>query len=136
MNSKEALERLEDNGKEYLLPVRVYKLIKQDLERLEQLEIANKNNEGLVRENVDLINRNLKLQFDLQTAQCIAMSSTKENAKLKQALEKSCERLDYTCPVEEELIDDLDCENCKFNRKECWKKFFLKSDLEEKQDEK
>ena len=95
MNSKEALERLEDNGKEYLLPVRVYKLIKQDLERLEQLEIANKNNEGLVRENVDLINRNLKLQDEnanlkqdiasLELDTCIPQLR-KENTKLKQAI--------------------------------------------------
>ena len=34
-----------------------------------------------------------------------------ENTKLKKALEKACEKLDCTCPVEEELIDDLDCEN-------------------------
>ena len=38
----------------------------KSLDKLEQLEVANKNNEGLVRENVELINRNLKLQDDYQ----------------------------------------------------------------------
>lgn len=38
----------------------------KSLGKLEQLEIANKNNEGLVRENVELINRILKLQDDYQ----------------------------------------------------------------------
>lgn len=50
----------------------------------------------------------------------------KENKELKGALEDACERLEYSCPVEEELIEDLDCENCNDNYKECWKKFFLK----------
>lgn len=53
----------------------------------------------------------------------------KENTKLKQALEKACERLDYTCPVEEELIEDLNCEECNSNSEECWVKFFLKEVL-------
>ena len=38
----------------------------KSLDRLEQLEVADKNNEGLVRENVELINRILKLQDDYQ----------------------------------------------------------------------
>jgi DNA integrity scanning protein DisA with diadenylate cyclase activity len=52
-----------------------------------------------------------------------------ENTKLKQALEKACERLDDDCPVSQELIDDLDCEKCDSNSKECWVKFFLKEAL-------
>ena len=44
--------------------------------------------------------------------------------KLEKALDKACEKLDYTCiPVEEELVEDLDCDN---NCKECWKKYFMK----------
>lgn len=50
--------------------------------------------------------------------------------QLEKALEKACERLDYSCPVEEELIDDLDCENCESDCKECWKKYFLKEVLD------
>lgn len=38
MNSKETLENLEDNGRNYLLPVKIYKQIKQDLEILEILK--------------------------------------------------------------------------------------------------
>ena len=38
MTSKEALLKLDNNGCEYLLPVRIFKQIKQDLDRLEQLE--------------------------------------------------------------------------------------------------
>ena len=38
MNSIEELKKLEDNGNDYLLPVRVFKIIKRDLERLEKLE--------------------------------------------------------------------------------------------------
>ena len=38
MNSKVLLENLEDNGRDYILPVRIYKQIKQDLEILEILK--------------------------------------------------------------------------------------------------
>ena len=75
MTSKEALEVLftsyyYDGNYEDVIKAR--QKLEQDLDRLEKLEIANKNNEGLVRENVDLINRNLKLQD--------------ENANVKQAI--------------------------------------------------
>ena len=49
-----------------------------------------------------------------------------ENQILKKALDKACESLEWGCPVEQDLIDDLDCENCKNTKKECWKKYFLK----------
>ena len=48
-----------------------------------------------------------------------------ENQNLKKALDKACEMLEWGCPVEQDLIDDLDCENCKSTEKECWKKYFL-----------
>jgi hypothetical protein len=38
MTGKETLERLEDNGTNYLLSVKAFKIIKQDLDRLEILE--------------------------------------------------------------------------------------------------
>lgn len=76
MNSKECLElaileyekeTIDDENNQWVKNVlKGLKQIKQDLDRLEQLEIADKNNEGLVRENVELINRNLKLQDDYQ----------------------------------------------------------------------
>ena len=58
----------------------------------------------------------------------------KENNKLKKALDKACEMLEWGCPVEQDLIDDLDCENCKNTEKECWKKYFLKEVLENEKD--
>ena len=123
MNSKEALETIgmtkTNNIKsESLSKPRVMYLvkelrkkeiqtIKQDLDRLEKLEKENK---------VLLVNKNV--------AQGIAKKLKEENDKLKKALDKACERLDYTCiPVEEELVEDLDCDN---NCKECWKKYFMK----------
>ena len=55
--------------------------------------------------------------------------------KLEKAFDKACERLDWGCPEEQNLIDDFidyfDCENCKNTEKECWKKYFLKEVLEE-----
>ena len=49
------------------------------------------------------------------------------NKRLLKALDKACERLDWDCPVGQNLIDDLDCENCDIDKeKECWKKYFLK----------
>ena len=78
MNSKEALEFLTEgicnctNCSKYAECMELDEhesvcenakfIIKKDLVRLEQLEIANKNNEGLVRDNVKLMNRNLELQ--------------------------------------------------------------------------
>ena len=54
--------------------------------------------------------------------------------KLEKAFDKACERLDWGCPEEQNLIDDFidyfDCENCKNTEKECWKKYFLKEVLE------
>ena len=40
--------------------------IKQALDRLEQLEIADRNNQNLVKTNVDLVNKNLELQKENQ----------------------------------------------------------------------
>ena len=108
MNSLEALRTILINCKNLLVDENhnivkledLVKIIKQDLERLEMFE---QNYDTTVRRNKELI---------------------EENEKLNQALDKACKRLDYTCPVEEELIEDLDCENCKDNYKECWKKFF------------
>ena len=52
--------------------------------------------------------------------------------QLEKALDKACERLaDYTgsCPLEEELVEDLDCNECDNNCKECWVKYFMKEVL-------
>ena len=62
----------------------------KSLGKLEQLEIANKNNEGLVRENVELINRILKLQDDYQ----------KLKEKFKKRAELCSEFAEYTSQYE------------------------------------
>ena len=56
-----ALEYEDDEGyKDWV--IELYNTIKQDLERKEQLEIADRNNQNLVKTNVDLVNKNLDLQ--------------------------------------------------------------------------
>lgn len=80
MNSKELLENLEDNGRDYLLPVRIYKQIKQDLDRLEQIEKENQE----LREKLD----GFPPEYDsyLYFAKSIS-NVVKENTKLKKALD-------------------------------------------------
>ena len=81
--------------------------------------------ECLEKENVELlVNKNV--------AQGIAIKLKEENDRLKKAFDKACELLeDYTghCPCGEELIEDLDCNECDNNCKECWKKYFMKEVL-------
>lgn len=101
------------------------KLTQEDLEnykiyKLEQLE----------KENKELKEKCKMLEENQETVLTTLEILVQENTKLKQALDKACERLDYSCPVEEELINDLDCENCESDCKECWVKFFLKEVLD------
>lgn len=111
-----------------------YKKLKEKYTRLER---AYKNNEVMTKDLNELINRNLELKDKIKELEELLDSLQKdydhlseEDLKLEQALEKACERLDYTCPVEEELIEDLNCENCEDNYKKCWKKYFLKEVFE------
>ena len=76
MNSKELIKKIDigrvGNGTQTHNDMCLILSKEETLEHLqyvEQIEIANKNNEGLVRENVDLINRNLKLQEELKRSQ-------------------------------------------------------------------
>lgn len=101
ISTEEAIKRIRKTFNKYNVGFLTYLVIKQDLEKLEQLEIANKNNEGLVRENVDLINRNLKLQDknkelketiddmqrDYDSLDFEQAELYKEIAKLKQAID-------------------------------------------------
>lgn len=94
------------------------KIIKQDLDRLEKLE----------EENLDLLKECAELHQDLKSL----VKLKEENDRLKKALDKACERLEYyidNCPCGEELIEDLDCDECDNNCKECWKKYFMKEVL-------
>ena len=75
MTSKEALNILWDELELYYSKHNdsvihywnLLEIIKEDLDRIEQLEIANKNNENLVKENVRLVNENLSLKDKLNT---------------------------------------------------------------------
>ena len=60
---------------------RDYNIIKQALERLERLEIENRNNEKVIADGVKLMNRNLELQSRLETLE-------KENIELQLQLEQ------------------------------------------------
>ena len=75
----------------------------KSLDKLEQLEVANKNNEGLVREIVELNNRNLKLQDDYQ----------KLKERFKKRAELCSELAEYTSQYEKVfdfLIDKFNLE--------------------------
>ena len=85
--------------------------ILQDLERLEEIENLRTTPKALETCLANYMNKCIDLE--------------KENQKLKKALVKACEMLEWGCPVEQDLIDYLDCENCKSTEKECWKKYFL-----------
>ena len=103
--------------------------IKQDLERLEEFEeVLNGHCSKCVnRENNICVGMDAPIHIDT-LINCIEMENQElkeENNKLKKALDKTCEMLECGCPVEQDLIDDLDCENCKNTEKECWKKYFL-----------
>lgn len=50
----------------------------------------------------------------------------RRDEELTKVLDKACERLDYDCLVSQDLINDLDCENCNDDTKGCWRKYFLK----------
>ena len=116
MNSKELLKKIElariGNGTQSINDVCLILNKEETLEHLkyvEQLEKELKRCQDTIKK---WMGDHKKLIID--------------NGKMKKALEKACERLEYICPVEVELIEDLDCENCEDNYKECWKKFFLK----------
>ena len=117
--------------------------ILKDLERLEQIEKAQDLEIG----NLKFIDNENKYQVAIRVLKeaFIVLGKSditntcwfkyleeleKENQILKKALDKACEMLEWGCPVEQDLIDYLDCENCKNTEKECWKKYFLKEVLE------
>lgn len=83
MTSKEALQQImtiygETNSLEGTYDL--FKKIKKDLERLQELEVANRNNENVIADSVKLLNRNLELQSRLETLE-------KENKELWENIE-------------------------------------------------
>ena len=68
MTPKEALQMIQDNLTPRTLGILTveFNVVKNALDRLEQLEIADRNNQNLVKTNVDLVNKNLELQKENQ----------------------------------------------------------------------
>lgn len=49
-------------------------------------------------------------------------------SKYEEAFDRSCNYIADSlgeCPVSQDLVDDLDCENCSDNYVDCWKKYFM-----------
>ena len=142
MTSKEAKTHIIDtlNGdmnKEYFINELLPEILK-DLDRLEEFEeVLNGHCSKCVnRENNICVGMDAPIHIDT-LINCIEMENQElkeENNKLKKALDKACEMLEWGCPVEQDLIDDLDCENCKNTKKECWKKYFLNEVVDNEKD--
>ena len=62
LTSEFAIEKIRSCLSKNNVSIEEYKQLEQDLERKEQLEIADRNNQNLVKTNVDLVNKNLDLQ--------------------------------------------------------------------------
>lgn len=68
LDNQHFLERTPECYKKIGVVINKFELeaLLNDLERLQQLEIADKNNQNLVKTNVDLVNKNLDLQKENQ----------------------------------------------------------------------
>ena len=128
-----------ESAKDYDDDIKIFETIKKDLEAYKQLK---QDHDKTLINNGELCVKVCKLENEVQELKLekkilnIMYKDVRDTAsfymskceKLEKALDKACERL-WDCPVSQELIDDLDCENCKDEYKECWKKFFLKEVL-------
>lgn len=124
MTSKEVLERLEDNGTDYLLPVRSFKIIKQDLEQLDELR---KNHAKLLVQTADLEKENEFLETNIKAIETsndrlvdkflelekIYLELVKEYTKREQAIEILKENLHISL-VEEPIYPN--CANYYINQ--------------------
>lgn len=101
MPPKEAFEELVSiyNGIQYGIQydvediIELFETLNKALDRLEQLEIADRNNQNLVKTNVDLVNKNLELQ--------------KENQDLKEKAKKYDELCLHNVMGNQSFGDDL-----------------------------
>ena len=124
MSSLEALKQIE---KELylLLPKNIrdtlIQTIKQDLERLKQLEKENQEwKEAYIK-----VNEELHCAFARGTDSA-RFDVLEENEKLEKALDKACEMIAICPPID---VDVETCEKVENECKECWKKYFLKEVL-------
>ena len=109
----ESLELLEFYYSMNNISIPAYREIKKDLEKLKKLE-----------EQVRVLNKRYKNK------------NIKYNKLYKQALQydlaldKACEKLQFTCPIQEELVKDINCNDCHHNCQECWRRYFMKEVLD------
>ena len=68
MTPKESIQIIQDNLTPRTLGILTveFNVVKNALDHLEQLEIADRNNQNLVKTNVELVNKNLELQKENQ----------------------------------------------------------------------
>ena len=102
--------------------------IKQDLERIQQLEIADRNNQNLVKTNVDLVNKNLDLQKENQELLIALENKNNEikflktvinDNKLKKAIEILKNKMLITVNIPYVWFEDKDnCLYFKVNQQE------------------
>ena len=119
-----ALEYDDEGYKDWV--IELYQTIKQDLECKEQLEIADRNNQNLVKTNVDLVNKNLELQKENQElkSKLSAIEFWNEryiehNDKLKKAIEILKDKMRITVNIPYVWFEDKDnCLYFKVNQQE------------------
>lgn len=119
MTPKEALEKIswrfpnEPSFREWC------NIINQALDRLEQLEIADRNNQNLVKTNVELVNKNLELQKEnlnqsnlIERLNRLIVKAKQENQELKEDLRlTTIERTNCENTFEELEEQYLKCKN-------------------------
>ena len=68
MTPKESIQIIQDNLTPRVLGILTveFNIVEKALDRLQQLEIADRNNQNLVKTNVELVNKNLELQKENQ----------------------------------------------------------------------
>ena len=110
---------------------------KQDLERLEKLEIENRNNEKVIKDSVALMNKNLELQQRLETLEkekkewkeysfLLELSKQHEESK-NEKLNKAIKLLKYLFDMDLELCSMTDEESIYLLSGDCYLKISSKA---------
>lgn len=118
MTPKESLQMIKDNITPRTLGILTveFNIVEKALDRLEQLEIADRNNQNLVKTNVELVNKNLELQKENQDLNAFAdaYANAREELLIKnQNLEKVIAWLKNTFEIildsKVRISDGTDC---------------------------
>ena len=124
MTSKQELEKLIEN----ILEQGKVVTVNPDL----ILNINIENFIPIIQRACEELDRVEELRKDIVTTYESNKLLREENAKLKKVIDKACEKLEWTCPFEQKLMFETDCDlNCKDTYKECWKKYFMKEVLQD-----